>query len=64
MKKEVSAFVGGAVATAAIPLSNGMTNWKVLAGAAALGGVGALCGVNVPQMLKKYAAKRAAVKPE
>lgn len=57
--KKASAFVGGAVATAAIPFSNGVMDWRILAAAALLGGVGGMCGVNVPSLVKKYTAKRA-----
>ena len=59
MKKQIGSFLGGAVATAAIPAANGVYDWKILAGAAAVGGIGALCGVNVPTAVKKYTAKRA-----
>lgn len=62
MKRHISAFIGGAVATAAIPPSMGILNWKAIVAAAAVGGVGALCGVNVPQLAKRYAAGRAARK--
>lgn len=59
MKKQIGSFIGGAVATAAIPATYGIVDWKILAGAAALGGIGALCGISVPSAIKKYTAKRA-----
>jgi hypothetical protein len=60
MKRSVSAFLGGAVATAVIPLGYGVVDWRVLTGAAVIGGVGGVFGLNVPAMAKKYTAKRAA----
>jgi hypothetical protein len=63
IKKRAASALGGAVATAAVPLGYGIVNPKVLAGAAALGAVGGLCGVNVAGMVKRYAAKRKAPTP-
>jgi nitrate/nitrite transporter NarK len=58
VKRRVSATIGGAAATAAIPLGYGVVNWKLLAGAAALGAVGGFFGVNIPAAVKRYLPKK------
>jgi hypothetical protein len=60
LKKRLASALGGAVATAAIPFSYGVVDYRVLAGSAALGAIGGLCGVNVAGMARRYAAKRKA----
>lgn len=64
MKKRIGSAVGGAVATAAIPATNGILDWRILAGAAAMGAVGGFFGVNVAQRVKRYAAARKAPPPQ
>jgi len=49
---DASKFVGGAIGTAAIPASMGMLDWKILAAAAAVGGLGGLFGVDVARLAK------------
>lgn len=57
-KKKRAAFaVSTAAATAAIPLSMGVLDWKILAGAAAAGLVGGALGVNVPAVIKGAATR-------
>jgi hypothetical protein len=64
VKRRVSATIGGAAATAAIPLGYGVANWKLLAGAAAIGAVGGFFGINIPAVVKRYTSKRKAPTPE
>jgi hypothetical protein len=64
VKKRAASALGGGVATAAIVAGYGIMNWKALAGCAALGAVGGFCGVNVPGLLRRYAARRKAPAPE
>jgi hypothetical protein len=47
MKKRIASTLGGAVATGSLPMSVGCMDWRVIAGAAAVGAVGGLFGVNV-----------------
>jgi uncharacterized membrane protein YfcA len=62
-KKKRAAFaVSTAAATAAIPLSMGVLDWKILAGAAAAGLIGGALGVNVPAVIKGAVARTAKVK--
>lgn len=49
-------ILAGATATAAIPAGAGLTDWRILAGAAALGAVGGAVGVNVADIVKKRMA--------
>lgn len=53
IKRGAKNFLTGAVSTAAIPAGMGVMDWRILAGAAALGGIGALAGVNVADRLKR-----------
>jgi len=53
MKRRIGSALGGAIATAAIPAGMGVLNPKVLAGAAVLGAVGGLFGVNVAQRVRR-----------
>jgi len=62
MRKQFGSFIVGAVSTAAIPASYGIKDWRVLAASAAIGGIGALFGVNVPKMAKAAKGKLAARK--
>lgn len=57
MKKQISQAVGGAVATATIPASFGVVDWRILAGAAALGALGGLFGFDVAKNIKGRFAK-------
>lgn len=63
MKKQVGSFLTGAVATAALPPSVGLYDWRIIAGAAAAGGVAGLFGINLSQRVKRYAAARKASPP-
>lgn len=58
--KGAAKFAGGAVGTAAIPVSLGLYDWRVIAAAAAVGGLGGLFGIDVA---KKIKAKMPARKP-
>jgi len=58
VKKRIASALGGAVATAALPVGIGMYDWRVLAGAAALGAVGGFFGVNVASKVKQYLPKK------
>lgn len=60
MKRRLASAAGGAIATAAIPAGMGVLNPKVLAGCAALGAVGGLCGINVAAWARRYMARRKA----
>jgi len=62
MKKKLGQAVGGAAATAAIPVSFGGWDWRILAGFAGVGAVGGFFGVNVSQKIKAYLALRKAKK--
>lgn len=58
--KGAAKFVGGAIGTAAIPATMGVYDWRIILGAAAVGGLGGLFGVDVAQVVKRKMAK---VKP-
>lgn len=60
MKKEIGSFLTGAVATASLPPSIGVLDWRIIAGAAVIGGIGSLCGVNVAATIKRKSAERKA----
>lgn len=64
MKKHLIRFVTGATATAVLPPSVGIYDWKIIAGAAAAGGVCGLCGINLSQRVKRYAAARKTPPPQ
>jgi len=63
MKRRIGSAAGGAIATAAIPAGMGVWDLKVLAGAAAIGAIGGLCGVNVAQRVQRAMAQRKAPPP-
>lgn len=56
--KGAAKFAGGAIGTAAIPATMGILDWRVLAGAAAVGGLGGLFGVDVAKLAKQKMGKR------
>lgn len=58
MKRRIASTLGGAVATAALPPSVGILDWRVIAGAAAVGAVGGLFGVNVAGWARRQWAAR------
>jgi len=53
VKKKVGSALGGAIATAGIPASFGVMDWRLLAGMAALGAIGGFCGVNVAARIRR-----------
>lgn len=58
MKRQIAKFIGGAVSGVAIPLGYGFFVWWAVLGAAAIGGVCGLYGVNVARYAKTLAARR------
>lgn len=59
MRKKAGLALGGAVATGSLPPSVGCMDWRVIAGAAAVGAVGGLFGVNVAGWARRaYAARK------
>jgi uncharacterized membrane protein YfcA len=59
MKKHIVRFVTGAASAAVIPPSVGIMDWRIIAGAAAAGGVCGLFGVNLAQRVKNAATRKA-----
>lgn len=60
MKRKIGSFLTGAVATGALPPSVGLYDWRIIAGAAAAGGVAGLFGINLAARVKRYMAARKA----
>ena len=58
MKRRIASTLGGAVATGSLPLSLGVLDWRVIAGAAAVGAVGGLFGVSVAGWARRQWAAR------
>jgi len=58
MKKQIGQAVGGAVATASIPASFGVFDWRILAGAAGVGAIAGFFGIPLAKIVKDKLPKR------
>lgn len=63
MQKRLGSALAGAVATAALPASAGMYDWRVLCGAAVAGAIGGWFGVDVAGRVKRAMPRKAKETP-
>lgn len=62
MKARIAKVAGGAVATAMIPPSFGVMDWRIIAGAAGAGAVAGFFGIDLAKFAKAKMADRKARK--